>query len=140
MDRFWSKVDMNPHHCWEWLRSTDNHGYGQFSLNRRPRKAHIVSYMLTKGEIPKGQKVRHTCDNPPCVNPDHLILGTQYDNVRDMVTRGRHGNTIKTHCKNNHEFTEDNTYYPPHRHGTRDCRTCHNDASRRYKEKKKNEC
>lgn len=139
MDRFWSKVDMNPYHCWEWLASTDGRGYGQFRLNKKTPKAHLVSYELTYGPRPNDLVVRHTCDNTLCVRPDHLILGTQYDNVRDMITRKRHGNTIKTHCVNGHEFTEENTYHPPHRPGTRDCKACHLEATRRYDRKKRNE-
>lgn len=73
--------------CWIWTGPTNNHGYGRFGGSRY---AHRVSYQLAHGPIPPGMVVLHRCDNPPCVNPDHLSLGTQRDNVRDMVTKGRH--------------------------------------------------
>jgi len=82
--------------CWEWM-STIKNGYGCFesdSIQMKARKsrkrgAHQVSYEAFKELIPQGMVVRHTCDNPLCVNPDHLILGTQADNVADRETRGR---------------------------------------------------
>jgi HNH endonuclease len=82
--------------CWEWVGGKKN-GYGSFESNgiqMKARKsgkrgAHQVSYEAYKGEIPQGLVVRHTCDNPCCVNPDHLILGTQADNVADRESRGR---------------------------------------------------
>ena len=82
--------------CWEWM-STTKKGYGVFesgSVSMAARKsskrgAHQVSYEAYNGLIPKGQVVRHTCDNSLCINPDHLILGTQADNVADREARGR---------------------------------------------------
>ncbi len=82
--------------CWEWTSTTHN-GYGQFesggismpALKSKKRGAHQVSYEAYHGAIPKGLVVRHTCDNPLCINPDHLILGTQADNVSDREARGR---------------------------------------------------
>ena len=82
--------------CWEWTSTTKN-GYGVFessgismpALKSKKRGAHQVSYEAYHGVIPSGLVVRHTCDNPLCVNPDHLILGTQADNVADREARGR---------------------------------------------------
>jgi hypothetical protein len=126
MDRFWSKVDMNPHHCWEWLASTHKGKwpYGQFWYEGKMRKAHRVAYLLTHQDCPDDLVVRHTCDNPICVNPDHLILGTVADNNKDTMDRGRfvHPNSLKTHCKRGHEFTIENTYIDA-RNG-RQCRQC----------------
>jgi hypothetical protein len=88
--RFWSKVDPAPSSCcWEWTANTDPDGYGRFKLNTKQLGAHRVAYTLTKGEIPDGLMVRHTCDNPACCNPDHLILGTHADNMTDMAERNR---------------------------------------------------
>lgn len=91
-DRFWSKVAVaGPDDCWEWQRSLSTSGYGQFKVatNQSPSKAHRVAWMLTNGDA--GMLcVLHRCDNPPCCNPRHLFLGTAGDNVRDMVTKGRH--------------------------------------------------
>ena len=93
MDRFWSKVDKrSPDECWEWTASTrGNNGYGQFGLDGKNESAHRVAYMLTFGEIPEGQVVRHKCDNKTCCNPEHLEIGSQGDNVRDGVRRDLSG-------------------------------------------------
>jgi len=78
--------------CWIWVGTTDRGWakYGQFSCYNKNIRAHRAAYELWKLElIPEGMVVRHQCDNPPCVNPDHLILGTYADNTRDMIDRGR---------------------------------------------------
>ena len=88
--RFWSKVDPAPSSCcWEWTACKYSDGYGRFVLNYRDLGAHRVAYTLAKGEIPEGLLVRHTCDNPACCNPDHLILGTHADNMADRQERNR---------------------------------------------------
>jgi len=89
--RFWPKVRIGGlDQCWGWLgRSMKRDGYGQFFLNRRQLGAHQVAWMLTKGEIPEGLCVLHTCDNPACCNPLHLFLGTNGDNIKDRVLKGR---------------------------------------------------
>jgi hypothetical protein len=75
--------------CWEWVGGR-NSGYGQIQTKLSSKRgAHQVSYEAHHGKIPEGQVVRHTCDNPSCINPDHLILGTQADNVADREARGR---------------------------------------------------
>lgn len=92
-ERFWSKVPNRPIvGCWEWAASIRPQGYGQFRLSRRiaPQYAHRISYELAFGPIPDGMLVRHRCDNPLCVRPDHLEVGTQSDNMMDAVHRGRH--------------------------------------------------
>jgi len=88
-ERFWSKVDRNnPDDCWEWQAYSDRNGYGRFKLDGKARRAHRVAIRLD-GRNPTGTVVRHTCDNPGCVNPHHLKRGTQRENVRDMVQRDR---------------------------------------------------
>lgn len=90
-DRFWSKVDRTDT-CWLWTGciSGSNH-YGAFRYQGRMQPSHRVAWILKHGEIGDGLCVLHRCDNPPCVNPDHLFLGTQSDNMVDMVGKGRQG-------------------------------------------------
>lgn len=75
--------------CWNWVFSKRPDGYGQVSFRGRPYAAHRVSYEVYRGNIPGGLSVLHKCDNPGCVNPDHLFLGTQTDNMSDMTAKGR---------------------------------------------------
>lgn len=75
--------------CWEWIRSRNEDGYGIFTLYGESIGAHRASYILHKGAVLQGQVVRHDCDNRECVNPEHLLLGTQKDNIQDMHQRGR---------------------------------------------------
>ncbi len=124
IQRFWSKVEMIPFHsCWEWTGDMNKaHGknYGRFNM----KKAHRISYELTYGKIPDGLFVLHKCDNPPCVRPEHLFLGTHLDNMRDKVLKGRDHNKSKTHCVNGHPYFGDNLIIK--KSGERRCRECHN--------------
>ncbi|MCH8067616.1 MAG: HNH endonuclease [Nanoarchaeota archaeon] len=85
---FFSKVDKSKD-CWEWQARRSPDGYGEVGLNHKRYLAHRVSYSISNGYIPQGMFVCHKCDNPPCVNPDHLFLGTADDNMKDMVSKGR---------------------------------------------------
>jgi predicted XRE-type DNA-binding protein len=105
--RFWSKVKKaGADECWLWTASTAGKGYGQIKIpkTRRQVYAHRFSYELHKGAIPKGAQLRHSCDNPRCVNPRHLITGTSGDNHADMVSRDRH---LYGERNGNHRITED---------------------------------
>lgn len=90
---FWKSVDKsdNPNACWEWSAYRNNQGYGMFTPieTRTPIGAHRLSYILHFNDIPEGLFVLHKCDNPPCVNPNHLFLGTAKDNIRDAIQKGR---------------------------------------------------
>lgn len=86
--RFWKKVEKTDS-CWLWRGSTNSDGYGTVGVDGRTIGAHIVAYRLTYGEVPEGRALRHTCDVRNCVRPTHLIPGTQLENMRDAVERGR---------------------------------------------------
>lgn len=95
-DKFWQRVQIGePDECWPWRGpiQTGKHGYGFFFLTEVPKPtrilAHRFAYMLATGEDVRGWVVMHSCDNPPCVNPNHLKRGTQKDNVADMDAKGR---------------------------------------------------
>lgn len=92
--RFWSKVDKRKQReCWPWKAACHRDGYGWFRPvpGANMELAHRVSWKINRGAIPKGLYVLHKCDNPCCVNPKHLFLGTQLDNMRDMLSKGRSG-------------------------------------------------
>jgi len=88
---FWNKVD-KANSCWIWQGAKDSDGYGiQFRLNGRVWKPHRLSFYLSSKVDPGPLFVCHSCDNPSCVNPAHLFLGTLQDNHKDMMVKGRHG-------------------------------------------------
>jgi len=107
--RFWEAVDVSGD-CWEWRGSTRGHGYGALRVNGRTTSAHRFSYELAYGPIPDGLFVCHHCDNPPCVNPAHLFIGTCKDNTRDMLSKGR-GNRPKGVRISRAKLTEDDVRY-----------------------------
>lgn len=78
--------------CWIWERQLDDNGYGTIRIDGAMTKAHRASWAAFKGPIPRGTKVLHQCDIRCCVNPDHLFLGTQLDNMQDMISKGRQAN------------------------------------------------
>ena len=93
-DRLYSKIEKTKSGCWEWQGAT-NKGYGRTIIgsrrdgSRRTISAHRLSYMIFKGTIPDGYEVCHKCDNPKCINPDHLFVGTRQDNIDDRERKGR---------------------------------------------------
>jgi len=99
---FWTKVDIpSLIDCWIWTGALTSSGYGHFRLDGRDCLAHRYCFQSLFGEIPEGMQVLHKCDNPRCVNPSHLFLGTHEDNMRDMVNKGRSARGGERHngCK-----------------------------------------
>ncbi len=91
IERFWSKVEKsNINECWTWQAHRNNNGYGIFSIKAILLLAHRTSWVIHFGEIPNGLQVCHKCDNPPCVNPNHLFLGTMRINMDDKMAKGRY--------------------------------------------------
>ena len=96
IERFHAKYKRVDGGCWLWQAGKYAKGYGMFSLGRfvdrrqHVEYAHRIAYVLAKGDIPQGRVVRHRCDTPACVNPDHLLLGTQADNVNDAAVQGHY--------------------------------------------------
>lgn len=86
--RFWSKVNKTKT-CWNWIAGKTIDGYGSFNIGHRMENAHRVSFKITYGDIPNGLHCLHKCDNRVCVNPEHLFLGTNSDNVKDRVIKKR---------------------------------------------------
>lgn len=85
---FWRRVDQSGD-CWVWTGTSLDAGYGRIGWRGEKVIASRLAYELTVGPIPDGMWVLHRCDNPPCVNPEHLFLGTRQDNIDDMVAKGR---------------------------------------------------
>lgn len=104
-ERFLQKVTKTES-CWIWIGALNSRGYGSFLFNGKITSAHRYSYEQYKGEIPEGLFVCHSCDNPRCVNPDHLWIGTHSENMKDMISKDRQGYPMRTqtHCRRGHEF------------------------------------
>lgn len=128
IEKLMTKIVILPNGCWEWQACVDGGGYSMTAHEGKTRRAHIVSYLLTKGPIPEGLQLDHTCHRPPicmggktcrhrrCINPDHLEAVTKDENGR----RGNHNiakffacghafQRAKTHCPKGHEYSSENT-------------------------------
>lgn len=102
--RFWSKVRKTSEQgCWEWINPTHPFGYGRFGCDKKKHLSHRLSYQLHYGPITTKDCVLHKCDNPRCVNPKHLFLGSRADNAQDRTQKGR---TLKGSKVPTSKFTE----------------------------------
>lgn len=120
--------------CWIWQGPIDGKRYGFYWTGKTSWKAHRWAYYKTTGVHPKKKQVCHKCDNPRCVNPDHLFLGTNHDNSMDMLRKGRFYNQKKTHCPRGHAY--DMVLQTKSGLGIeRRCRTCAVEATRRWRER-----
>ena len=130
-DRFEEKV-FKTNHCWLWIGSKHGKGYGHFRYKGKVEKAHRFSYMLYNGHIEEGLCILHSCDFPSCVNPEHLRVGTHLENAHDRDRKGRQVSfhSLKTHCKNGHEFSKQNTMFT--KKGTRICKKCKSIWQKKY--------
>lgn len=135
---FWMRVEKDPSGCWLWTGKPTADGYGQFVMDGTNRHTHRWAWIFAHGEAPVGQ-VNRSCGVPACVNPDHLYVGTQSDNIFDSVEHGTHRNAAKTHCPQGHPYDEENTLIEKTRTGVgRRCRQCHRDRARaQYRRKMK---
>jgi hypothetical protein len=95
-DHFWDFVKKTPN-CWIWTGYVNQDGYGRIMVPGGPVTTHIFSWKLTNGPIPEGMCVCHKCDNPPCVRPDHLFLGTHLENIKDRDKKDRTAHGVRNY-------------------------------------------
>lgn len=136
---FWLRVDKrSPGECWPWTGNSCQ-GYGRIAVCREYFYAHRIAWAIHNGRPPRiGEIIRHQCDNPICVNPQHLLIGTNADNMLDAKLRMRSSNIRKTHCPQGHPYSAENTAleYSQGTLGTithRKCRACRRERQRRLK-------
>jgi hypothetical protein len=131
--------------CWEWTGFILPNGYAEVSFRSRGVRVHRLMYTISRGPIPAGMDVLHSCDNPICFNPTHLSVGVDKQNSSESIARGRRNTARKplggwfpkpenrTHCIRGHELVGGNLYMTPN--GRRQCRACRGAAARRWKPK-----
>ncbi len=141
-ERIENQIEINIYNCWVWQGATNDgtaNGYGNIKILGEKKLVHRVYWEIINGCIPKDMCVCHHCDNPPCINPEHLFLGTHTDNMRDKTNKGRHHSSKKQQCKHGHPFDENNTRISTHNNNKKQrvCRTCRKQVKARHIAKKK---
>ena len=98
-ERLLKHIKVTPTSCWEWTGAKVPKGYGKTSLNGNGSYVHRIMWQIEYGPIPRRMQVCHSCDNPPCINPEHLWLGTAKDNIRDSTEKGRRNHLFTRRAK-----------------------------------------
>lgn len=126
MQRFMQYVDtmgnITGDECWLWLGALDASGYGNWHPGKLSKMAHRSAWQLWFGPIPDGMFVCHSCDRPSCVNPEHLFVATQKENIADCRRKGRRAEQKMTHCRRGHLRTPETTYTKSN--GLKECKLC----------------
>ena len=141
IERFWSKTKQVEGGCIEWTAAKTGKGYGRFKVQGKLKLPHrFIMEWINQTTYPRSIDIRHRCDNPPCVNPAHLIPGTRRENMIDWVERVMPGlretqepRKPKTHCKYDHPYSGENLYVDDK--GGRRCRACRARGMREYRER-----
>ena len=138
---FMKRIKINDsNNCWEWIAHKSYQGYGRFKGAKSTGNilTHRISWVFHKGELSEKDCVLHKCDNPSCVNPDHLFVGSKADNNKDRALKKRSGLRWKNkeYCKRNHLLSPENIKI--RKNGSRTCRLCDNYKSLQRYYKRKN--
>lgn len=123
-EKFWESCEKKSDGCWQWTRARSGPGYGYLRFNGKIRSAHSVAVELSGRSVPVGKVIDHLCDNRSCINPDHLTIATQQQNIlRGTSTSAR--NAKKKTCPQGHPYNDKNTYLNPRKNTFfRACRKC----------------
>ena len=124
--------------CWLWKDAVDHDGYGVITVDRRQLRANrFVAHLYFGFDLNSNLLICHKCDNPPCVNPEHLFVGTPSDNMQDSVRKGRNFCASKIMCKRGHDLNKDNVLLYKN---TRYCRVCRRIRERGRSQRRGQKC